>query len=131
MSEYPWNEKNNTFTWLGSYYNPFNLLPVRFFSLVFVLQFDYTHPCMQPPSPTVSQKYIYCNWKCISEWSFFFNEKFLFVHKRNFNPKLSQKLFLIKLCADIFPNFAAGNIDSVLFFKWFWNVYNFLTNVIL
>ena len=25
MSEYPWNEKNNTFTWLSSLYNPFNL----------------------------------------------------------------------------------------------------------
>ena len=24
MSEYPWNEKNNTFTWLISLYNPFN-----------------------------------------------------------------------------------------------------------
>ena len=24
MSEYPWNEKNNTFTWLSSLYNPFN-----------------------------------------------------------------------------------------------------------
>ena len=23
MSEYPWNEKNNTFTWLSSLYNPF------------------------------------------------------------------------------------------------------------
>ena len=22
MSEYPWNEKNNTFTWLSSFYNP-------------------------------------------------------------------------------------------------------------
>ena len=22
MSEYPWNEKNNTFTWLSSLYNP-------------------------------------------------------------------------------------------------------------
>ena len=24
MSEYPWNKKNNTFTWLSSLYNPFN-----------------------------------------------------------------------------------------------------------
>ena len=25
MTEYPWNEKNNTlFTWLSSHYNPFN-----------------------------------------------------------------------------------------------------------
>ena len=24
MSEYPWNEKNHTFTWLSSLYNPFN-----------------------------------------------------------------------------------------------------------
>ena len=24
MSEYLWNEKNNTFTWLSSLYNPFN-----------------------------------------------------------------------------------------------------------
>ena len=24
MSEYPWNEKNNTITWLNSLYNPFN-----------------------------------------------------------------------------------------------------------
>ena len=24
MSEYPWNEKNNTFTWLSSLYNSFN-----------------------------------------------------------------------------------------------------------
>ena len=23
MSEYPWNEKNNTFTWISSLYNPF------------------------------------------------------------------------------------------------------------
>ena len=23
MSEYPWNEKNNTFIWLSSLYNPF------------------------------------------------------------------------------------------------------------
>ena len=23
MSEYPWNEKNNIFTWLSSLYNPF------------------------------------------------------------------------------------------------------------
>ena len=23
MSEYPWNEKNNTFTWLNSLHNPF------------------------------------------------------------------------------------------------------------
>ena len=23
MLEYPWNEKNNTFTWLSSLYNPF------------------------------------------------------------------------------------------------------------
>ena len=23
MSEYPWNEKNTTFTWLSSLYNPF------------------------------------------------------------------------------------------------------------
>ena len=23
MSEYPWREKNNTFTWLSSLYNPF------------------------------------------------------------------------------------------------------------
>ena len=23
MSEYPWKEKNNTFTWLSSLYNPF------------------------------------------------------------------------------------------------------------
>ena len=26
MWEYPWNEKNNTFTWLSSLYNPFNPL---------------------------------------------------------------------------------------------------------
>ena len=24
MSEYPWKEKNNTFTWLNSLYNPVN-----------------------------------------------------------------------------------------------------------
>ena len=24
MSEYPWNKKNNTFTWLSSLYNPFH-----------------------------------------------------------------------------------------------------------
>ena len=24
MSEYPWNKKNNTFTWLSSLYNLFN-----------------------------------------------------------------------------------------------------------
>ena len=24
MSEYPWREKSNTFTWLSSLYNPFN-----------------------------------------------------------------------------------------------------------
>ena len=24
MSEYPWNKENNTFTWLSSFYNPFN-----------------------------------------------------------------------------------------------------------
>ena len=26
MSEYPWNKKNNAFTWLRSLYNPFNML---------------------------------------------------------------------------------------------------------
>ena len=26
MSEYPWNKKNNTFTWLSSLYNPFNVI---------------------------------------------------------------------------------------------------------
>ena len=26
MSEYPWNKRNNTFTWLSSLYNPFKLL---------------------------------------------------------------------------------------------------------
>ena len=25
MSEYPWNKKNNTFTWLSSPYNPFKM----------------------------------------------------------------------------------------------------------
>ena len=25
MSDSPWNEKNNTFTWLSSLYNPFKL----------------------------------------------------------------------------------------------------------
>ena len=25
MSEYPWDEKNNTFTWLSSLYSPFRL----------------------------------------------------------------------------------------------------------
>ena len=25
MSEYPWDEKNNTFTWLSSLYSPFKL----------------------------------------------------------------------------------------------------------
>ena len=25
MSEYPWNKKNNTFTWLSSLYNPFKI----------------------------------------------------------------------------------------------------------
>ena len=27
MSEYPWNEKSNTFTWLSSLYNPFKDRP--------------------------------------------------------------------------------------------------------
>ena len=26
MSDYPWNKKNITFTWLSSFYNPFNLI---------------------------------------------------------------------------------------------------------
>ena len=26
MSEYPWNKKNNIFTWLSSHYNPFKTL---------------------------------------------------------------------------------------------------------
>ena len=25
MSKYPWNEKNNTFTWLSSLYDPFKV----------------------------------------------------------------------------------------------------------
>ena len=29
MSEYPWNEKNNTFTWLSSLYNPLTKLLKR------------------------------------------------------------------------------------------------------
>ena len=28
MLEYPWNEKNNTFTWLSSLYNPFKSSPI-------------------------------------------------------------------------------------------------------
>ena len=31
MSEYPWNEKNNTFTWLSSLYNPFNIVLLETF----------------------------------------------------------------------------------------------------
>ena len=31
MSEYPWNEKNNTFTWSSSLYNPFNIFLWDFF----------------------------------------------------------------------------------------------------
>ena len=29
MSEYPWNEKNNTFTWLSSLYNPFKATTIH------------------------------------------------------------------------------------------------------
>ena len=32
MSEYPWNEKNNTFTWLSSLYNPFKTINMYTFS---------------------------------------------------------------------------------------------------
>ena len=28
MSEYPWNKKNNTMTWLSSLYNPFKDKPL-------------------------------------------------------------------------------------------------------
>ena len=30
MSEYPWNEKNNTFTWLSSLYNPFKCATITY-----------------------------------------------------------------------------------------------------
>ena len=30
MSEYPWNEKNNTFTYLSSLYNPFKKYKLKF-----------------------------------------------------------------------------------------------------
>ena len=36
MSEYPWNEKNNTFTWLSSLYNLFKLCQL-FFKSNFIL----------------------------------------------------------------------------------------------
>ena len=36
MSEYPWNEKNKTFTWFDSLYNPFNQLG----SYINIMQFQ-------------------------------------------------------------------------------------------
>ena len=30
MSEYPWNEKNNKFSWLSSLYNIFNTVELHF-----------------------------------------------------------------------------------------------------
>ena len=33
MSQYPWNKKNNTFTWLSSLYNPFNPLLQDLFAI--------------------------------------------------------------------------------------------------
>ena len=39
MSEYPWNEKNNTFTWLGSLYNPLYIFPVNAKSLFLRIYF--------------------------------------------------------------------------------------------
>ena len=41
MSEYPWNEKNNTFTWLSSLYNPFKY--VRKIFLTTLLSLWYAH----------------------------------------------------------------------------------------
>ena len=42
MSEYPWNEKNNTFTWLSSLYNPFeNAYPQFLIDKVIKKYFDY------------------------------------------------------------------------------------------
>ena len=29
MSEYPWNEKNNTFIWLWTLYNPFKQIFIK------------------------------------------------------------------------------------------------------
>ena len=59
---------------------------------------------------------------------FFRNQKFLFVHKRNFNPKV--KLFLIKLSADINQYFQT--LQQVLYFFKDFEMYTiFLTDVIL
>ena len=33
MSEYPWNEKNNTLTWLSSLYNPFKGCGITFYRI--------------------------------------------------------------------------------------------------
>ena len=42
MSEYPWNEKNNTFTWLSSLYNPFkNAYPQLLIDKVIKKYLDY------------------------------------------------------------------------------------------
>ena len=42
MFEYPWNEKNNTFTWLSSLYNPFNwIVKLYNFNLVEEWNFDF------------------------------------------------------------------------------------------
>ena len=98
---------------------------------------SYTHPCDTNTfthQPTVSQEYIYCNWK--SWLKFFLNQKFFHLAIKEISTlKSLSKLFLIKLSADIsdssfvldsllktkiFSNFSAGN--RFLFFKRVWNL---------
>ena len=76
---------------------------------------------MQVPSPTVSQEYIYSTWKYISEWSFSLIKNFYLSIKE---ISILNKLFLIKLSADIFPNFSAGNSVSTDFemYTIFWQM---------
>ena len=90
---------------------------------------------IQTPLPKVSHVCIHGYWKfIISTWRFFEIKKFfIYRHKRDFNPKVICKLFLIELSAGIrdssflleslskakiFPNFSAGNL---FFFNRFWN----------
>ena len=48
MSEYPWNDKNNTFTWLSSLYNPFKKMDMSETLWVHATVIDFLKEKMPP-----------------------------------------------------------------------------------
>ena len=85
------------------YFNPENSLPLTlppspflsFFlyysvcAMIVPVCSDCNHPFDKSTFTHSLTRIHYCNWKYISEWSFFLNQKFIFFHKRNFNPKVT------------------------------------------